>query len=266
MQLKLTVLFVVFFLCSCGKDNSVGSGGRNSNSVPYLVSGFEKYVSTIRITDSLNQVISEEADSEIVKMTGVDETQGQYSGLVCVEASSLSNNLGSEHTWYKATSDSLVEIAYSGAGGVPLVLPKKGTSSGLSPMSVPPSLWRYVIKKLLTDSVQIRSDLRVVHRYPFSVGKNWVSFRDPFLQTRTVVGTEYVTVRAGRFLCWKIATTIDFGGGPLDVEWYDYVATQGLVLRTLYYPHITVTSEASPDSGYSASITDREEMVSNSEF
>ena len=94
-------------------------------SVPYLALGTQKYVSTSQTIDSLNQVINEEADSEIVSIAGVNEVEGQYSGLVCVEATSLSNNLGSEYTWYKATSDSLVEVAYSGSGQVPMVLAKK---------------------------------------------------------------------------------------------------------------------------------------------
>jgi hypothetical protein len=265
MQLKLTVLCAALFLCSCERNNSVGTGGSENNSVPYLVSGTEKYVSTIQTADSLNRVTSEESDSEIVKIAGVNEVQGQYSGLVCVEATSLSNNAGSEYTWYKSTSDSLVEVAYSGAGRVPVVLPKMGGSYAPSPLTVPTSLWRYIMKKMSSDSVQIRSDLRVVHRYPLSEGKKWVSFHDPFLEEREVVGAEFVTVRAGTYFCSKIETTIDLGSGPLDVQWYDYVASEGLILRTLYYPQVTVTTSSSPDSGYVESMTEREEMVSTSQ-
>ncbi|MGA9406803.1 MAG: hypothetical protein WBW71_06700, partial [Bacteroidota bacterium] len=209
MQLKFIVLCSAFFLCSCGKNNGVGTGGSALYSVPYLALGTQKYVSTSQTIDSLNQVINEEADSEIVSIAGVNEVEGQYSGLVCVEATSLSNNLGSEYTWYKATSDSLVEVAYSGSGQVPMVLAKKSEYYTPSPLSFPPSLWRFVMKKLSSDSVQIRSELRVVHRYPLTEGRDWVSFRNPFYEEREVVGVGFTKVRAGTFYCSIIRTTID---------------------------------------------------------
>jgi hypothetical protein len=266
MRLKLIVLCTALFLCSCEKDNGVGTGGGALSSVPYLASGTEKYVWTSQIVDSLNQMISEEADSDLVSIAGVNEVEGQYPGLVCVKATSLTNNLGSVYSWYKATNDSLVEVAYLEAGQVPMVLEKKSQYSAPSPLSFPPSLWRFIMKKLTSDSVQIRSDLRVVHRYPLSEGREWVSFHDPFLEEREVVGTGYIKVRAGTFYCSIIKTTIDLGSGPIDLEWLDYVAFEGLVLRTLYYPNITVTTESSPDSGYVASLTERMEMVSNSSY
>ena len=266
MQLKLIVLCSALIFCSCGKDNSTGNGGRPPYSVPYLVSGTEKYVSTVQVVDSLNHVINEEADSEMVRITGMDQVEGQYSGLVCVEATSLSDTLGLEYTWYKATSDSLVEVAYSGAGGVPMVLAKKSGYASPSPLSFPPSLWRYIIKKLATDSVVIRSDLRVVHCYPLIEGKKWTSFHDPFLEEREVVGTGLTRVRAGTFFCSIIKTTIDFGSGPLDIDWLDYVAPEGLVLRTLSIPNVTVTTISSPDSGSIGTLTERMEMVSTSPF
>jgi len=147
-----------------------------------------------------------------------------------------------------------------------LVLEKKGQYSAPSPLSFPPSLWRFVMKKLTSDSIQIRSDLRVVHRYPLSEGKEWVSFRNPFYEEREVVGAGYTKVRAGTFYCSIIKTTIDLGSGPLNMEWLDYVAPQGLILRTVYYPDIIVSTLPFPDSAYAISMTERMEMVWNSSY
>jgi hypothetical protein len=212
--------------------------------------------------DSLDRVIIEETDSESVRIAGVDEVQGQYSGLVRLEARSLSNDLGSEFTWYKATSDSLVEVAYLNAGRVSNILPKNSVPLAISPFTIPSSLWRFAIKKMVADSVQIRNDLRVVHCYPLSVGTKWISFRDPFYSEREVVGTGFITVRAGTFYCAKIKTTIDLGGGMLDMEWFDYVAPEGLILRTVYFARVAIGDETDPIETHFGSVTERMEMIS----
>ena len=99
---------------------------------------------------------------------------------------------------YKSTSDSLVEVAYSGAGRVPVVCRKRGRPIHPSPLTVPTSLWRYIMKRMSSDSVQIRGDLRVVHRYPLSEGKKWVSFHNPFLGEREVINEPSLLTAGGR--------------------------------------------------------------------
>ncbi|HTX17568.1 MAG TPA: hypothetical protein VMG34_02820 [Bacteroidota bacterium] len=262
MQRFIAVLCAAFLFTSCGKDNSVGSGGPGGYSVPYLATGAETYVTTTTGKDSLNNVLVYDVDSEYVRIDGVGEMLDGYTGLSRVMAASLNHNLGTESVWYKADADSLVEVAYSGAGRVPVILPKGKSTAISSPLSIPSLVWRKIVEKTGNDSILARTDPRVVNRYPFYPGKSWVSFQNPWLEEREVVGSEMVTVKAGTFDCTKIRTTITMGGEQLDMEWFDYVCWQGLILRTVTMPSVTFTTGSSPDSGVVGSSTQRVELVS----
>ena len=262
MQRLGVVLCAVFLLSSCGKDNGVGTGGIAGYSVPYLASGTETYCTTTLTKDSLNNILESDVDSELVRIEGLGEMVDGYAGLTRVSALSLSHNLGSESVWYKTDADSLVEMAYSGAGRVTLVLPKEKLRFAFSPLDVPPLVWQMIVKKLGSDSIIARTDPRVVYRYPLTQGRSWAAFHDPWLEEREVVGSEIVTVKAGVFYCSKIKTTISFGTEPSGVEWFDYVASQGLILRTISVSPVTVTSVTSPDSAITGSSTQRMELVS----
>ena len=264
MQRAIALLCATLLLSSCGKNNGVGSGGSAGYSVPYLASGTETFVTTSTIRDSLNNIVNEDVDTEVVRIEGEGETLGEYTGLTRVTAVSSSNNVGEENEWYKADNDSLVDIAYSGAGRVPVILPKARATRGpsMSPLGIPRVVWQMILRKLGDDSILVRDDPRVVLRYPLTPGRSWVSFPPPFEEDRQVVGNEVVRVGAGAFVCTKIRTTVNFGGDSLSLEWFDYVAFEGLVLRTFSFPSYLVTTQASPDSGFMASYLERVELVS----
>jgi hypothetical protein len=264
MQRSIAVLCAVFLCSSCGKNNSVGSGGSDGYSVPYLASGTETFVTTSTTTDSLNNIIFQNVDTEVVRIEGVGETVGGYFGLARVSAYSRSDSVGLENEWYKADNDSLVDLAYSMAAGVPNILPKSNAMPvrRVSPLGIPQVLWQTILKKAAADSVFVRDAPRVVLRFPLTPGRWWVSTPYPFGESRQVVGNEVVRVKAGAFVCTKIRTTISFAGDSLSLEWYDYVALEGLVLRTFSMPSYRVTTEAGPDSGFTASYLQRVELVS----
>jgi hypothetical protein len=169
-----------------------------------------------------------------------------------------------ENEWYKADNDSLVDLAYSAPAGVLEILPKAKAipARRMSPLGIPQILWQMILRKASADSVFVRDNPRVVLRFPLTPGKRWTSFPAPFEEDRQVIGNEVVRVKAGAFVCTKIRTSVYFASDSLSIEWFDYVALEGLVLRTFSMPSYYVTTEQSPDSGYTLSYLQRVELVS----
>lgn len=217
--------------------------------------------------DSLGQQMVMATDTFVTRVTSTNDIVGTYSGLLRMEAFSIPHNIGTTRVWYKPYPDSLVEVAYSTAGATPVVLPKRsqGTpslagavrSSNISlrtPLAV-----RYAMRTLgIEDSIIERSDNRIVYRYPLSIGTVWTSFQYPFLQTRQVDGYELVSVGDRTYWCAKILTklpTLD----P-DMEWFDYVSSQGLVKRTLHMRGL-VAIEDDPDGLNAEEVSFTESLI-----
>lgn len=262
MKIKTFLVIALFSLCSCQKDSGVESTGRSPYSIDYLAMGTNTYCWSAQMVDSLGHVLISDSDTLSVRVAGIGESVGQYSNLICLEASSSHGGHAASRSWYLQSTDALTEIAYAGAGAVPLSLPKKSTASASFRLSLPVSLQRILASRVASDSAQLWDEVRVVHRYPFTIGTKWASFHQPFYSEREVVGYESVKVKAGTFFCYKIKTTIDLGDGPLAMEWYDYVAREGIVLRTLYVPMLLVTTEDHPDGTGWASSIERLELLS----
>ena len=262
MKSKTFLVIALFSLCSCQKDSGVQSTGRSPYAIDYLAMGINTYGWSAQMVDSLGRVLDSDSDTLSVRVAGTGESVGQYSNLICLEASSSHGEHGTTRSWYLQSTDSLTEIAYAGAGAVPLSLPKTSTASTSFRLSLPVSLQRILAGRAASDSVYLRDEVRIVHRYPFTIGTRWASFHQPFYSEREVVGYESVTVKAGTFSCYKIKTTIDLGGAPFAMEWYDFVAQQGIVLRTLDFPMLLLTTEDHPDGTGWVSSTERLELLS----
>lgn len=168
---------------------------------------------------------------------------GEWTDLIKLEAYHVDDEDDREMTWYRETEADLREVAHIVSPMVPIVQPKRDAAE----ISIgPPSVYGMpiTVKTLLgerlakggdADSVQIRTDPRIVLVYPLEKGAAWTSFTKPFLQTREVTGYKDVTVKAGTFRCAEIVTRMPELAPKM--EWIDYVSEIGLVLRTVTNEH-----------------------------
>ena len=97
------------------------------------------------------------------------------------------------------------------------------------------------------DSASKRDDPRVVYVFPLQMNSEWLSFSDPFPEYRYVVGLVDVSAGGRTYSCAKIKTTLPTMDPNGDIEWYDYVSSTGLILRTMSFRGV-ITTESSPDS------------------
>ncbi len=187
---------------------------------------------TLRTQDVVVEVASLEASLDTLDRNpaGVSLTD-----LVEVHAYDASDPQQRETVWYVQSPDSLVEVAYRNTGRLPVV------TAGTSGMDEDAGGWlglpRLVRARLAAPArtqrtsevgIRLRDDPRIVYRAPLEPGLSWTSFRDPFLQTRTVVGAERMTTPAGTFDTVLIETTSSTFN---DLRWQDRVAPEGLVER-----------------------------------
>ena len=187
---------------------------------------------TLRTQDVVVEVASLEASLDTLDRNpaGVSLTD-----LVEVHAYDASDPQQRETVWYTQSPDSLVEVAYRNTGRLPVVT--AGTTDGGSSVGGWLGLPRLVRARLAAPArtqrasevgIRLRDDPRIVYRAPLEPGLSWTSFRDPFVQTRTVVGAERTTTSAGTFDTVLIETTSSTFN---DLRWQDRVAPEGLVER-----------------------------------
>ena len=182
-------------------------------------------------------VVSSVHDTIAARVVRVDDEMGSYSNLIRIDVFSQREPEIVATTWYRPTDATLFESAYRNAGG-PNVLPKRRAGTAASPEVLTlPALVRSLVGRkgaapTREEETIVRSEERIVYQYPLEAGRKWTAFSDPFLQTREVLGIEEVTVPAGTFRCAKIRTSLPVFE-ETTIEWIDYVATDGLVLRTV---------------------------------
>ena len=226
-----------------------------------------EYAWSYAVYDSNGTRQSADSDVCIVKVLGTNERLDSLSGLIKIEAYSSKKYNGSTFDWYRQNSDSLVGIAYSGAGRVPLVVPKSGGANGLHTserISIAPAALPKIVqiamkmKGIFADSILYYDYARLVYKYPLATGKSWISIRSPFLQTRQVAGWESIATKAGTFYCAKILTRLP----EIDptFEWYEYVSSRGMIRRIISGSFI-ITDEKGNNSG-PFTATEQAEIVS----
>lgn len=242
MKRKRCVLVLICcVLVACKKSGPVDSEF-SVDAISLDLGTNHVYLWSFSIEDSTHRLIVVEQDSFRVRVAAIGESIGSLTNLAKLEASSTKSDTGASYDWYSQTSSDLKEVAYSGAGRVPVIVPKRSRSIWVSlgqfdkreHVSVP-LIVRLVADKLgaTIDSIIVRTDPRIVYHYPLQQGQHWVSFTQPFLETREVVSSEDVAAAGGKFRCVKILTKLP-EIAP-DLEWYDYVSSDGLIKRTVKY-------------------------------
>lgn len=264
MRTIIAASSIILLFAAC--DNAQLSNGSNElKGIPFLAGTENMYEWSVEAdTGGLSYYSSR--DSIRINVISNKEQLFGYTNLTLMEITSMGDQTRQSRVWYLHSPDSLTEVAYSGAGRVPVVMPKgEKVKQEFSPMAMP-----YIVRQLIThrilqqmDSITQRMDNRIVYRFPMKANDEWISFRYPFLQKRRVVGTEFAEVKAGRFFCTKIKTDIYFSNVPDTLlVWYDYVAPSGLILRTLTYQGM-ITTEENPDGLTWAHSVERSELIGN---
>ena len=257
--MKYLLMLPVALLLSCEKGPTEYGSALDVEFLPGMA---YRYAWSSVVRDTLGNVISEIQDTVVLRVASVEETLDTLEHLIRIVVTSAS---GTSEVYYRNTQTAFTEVAYK-VGGTPLVQPSIRTIGGKwnsivagLALAVPMSVQRFAGDRLLTraDSVIVRDDPRVVYQYPLSPGQSWVSFTNPFVQTREVIGNEYVTVPAGERSCVKIRTNLSWGG---DMEWFDYVDPQGLVKRTLQFD-VIITTQESPETGEAAVVFEQAELL-----
>ncbi len=262
MDKNFFAIFLLFVFISCNKETPT-NGAIELNGIPFLTGAQNLYEWTVNV-DSTGLPIYFERDSLTVTVLSNTEQLYGYLNLTLLEIKSLKYVSANSRVWYLNSTDSLSEVAYSGAGSVPIIMPKNGKRiDTYSDFSIPYTVKKFVIRnRQNSDSIMKREDVRIVYRFPLKLNDSWVSFTYPFFQKREVVGAEIVNIKAGQFLCTKIKTDIYFSGKKdTALIWYDYVAQEGLILRTISFNGF-LTTEQSPDSLIPISSFERSELIS----
>jgi hypothetical protein len=235
---KRTILFLVLLpVVACDKSDPAGPGFE-VGTIQFQPGQANVYSWSVGFRDSARNIVEMVTDTFVVRVIGTGETVGSLTGLIKLEAKSIHDDTKASCEWYAQSTSDLRDVAYSGAGHVPVVQPKlhKGLAVNLNRLRraglfAEPYLLRFLASDSQrdVDSVVVRDDPRIVYQYPLVVGTQWASFTSPFLETREVVGIEEVTAPAGVFVCVRIRTRIpEFAP---DLMWDDMVSTEGLIQR-----------------------------------
>lgn len=263
-KLNIAPVFIaVVLFISCNNEDTINKE-QPLQSIPYVVGSSNSYRWS-STQDSSGKIIATFSDSFKVTIKSNSESIKGFTNLSLLEATPLNSSTVIQKVWYRSNADSLTEMAYqfSSSAFIPgiSVFPKQQSTLPLgSILSLPLSLQILLSQKHLLDSVTMRDDPRVVYKFPLIQAKKWTSFSSPFLQTREVVGNEMVTVRAGTFYCAKIQSRFWFDSTE-PLEYYDYVCSEGLILRTLSGRFIMTTAEGPDGAGVFINITDRLELI-----
>lgn len=261
MKRGLFIWVSAIVLLSCEDGNPVGTGF----ALPFMelkVGKTWRYAWSLTLRDSIGNVRFSDADTIVVSVDGVNETVGNFRNLV--RLSSWGSDFRSSHVWYAQTDSDFVELAYRWSGGrqaFPKIISKtvdEGARKKPFFLTEPVAVQWMRAQTVPQDSILLREEPRVVYRYPLVPGMSWISFSQPFLQTREAIGFESITVNGKGFHSIRIKTTIP-DLAP-DLQWYDYVTLEGLIRRTLDM-EILITSEDDPEVGQRGTISERLELV-----
>lgn len=231
MRLLLPVLFfaVVLTGCDSGGDPAPGSSEALLPSDALYAWSYES-----RIVES-DSLLFGEAGEVRVRTVSRNASVPGYDGLFELEVASSSQE---SRIWYELTNERLRQVAAVVPISTPPAYPRVAEGA-LDVYSFPRTVSDLIVRhsplrsRASDDSLIVRDDPRVVYELPLEVGAAWVSFTDPFRNTREVVGLETVEVEAGTFECFVIRTEIDVVAENEQFEGLDYVSEEhGLVLRT----------------------------------
>lgn len=265
----LVPVFVLLNL-SC-KENSTGNSTDNL-SFEYIGTNNSVYASHSYLVDTLGNVLVEYRETTYVNIYFDTSTIGNYHNSVRVDSRGSVRDSSNKivrtynnQNWYVRLNDTLYEIAYKGAGGSYFlksssVIAKTHNINFADPFGIIPIAG---IKSIQSDSIKLNEARYAVYKLPLALNSEWqcLPLGYPIQRRKKIESQESISTPAGTFSCFKIHASLVSRDFEPDVIWYNYVAREGLILRTIKMD-VVITTQENPDSGMKATYYIRLELIS----
>lgn len=207
---------------------------------------YDRLFSTLTYNpDSLAWVTDYAISSTIVvtieSMTTLSDTIPVY---VLEEILTESENRVFESTsYYNNLPDGLYLYAYRNGGrATPKSMPKEKYILGGREFGSIGEITDFIVNSMskqvvINDSIRYESPPLQSIRSPLQIGAQWMlrTAGNPWRIEKRVVSEETIAVPAGEFTCYKIQWLIDWsdkGEWDENIQFYDFVSTIGLVMRS----------------------------------
>ena len=231
--------------------------GCDNNPVDPVVGSFSfregqtwMYTWEAELSDSAGTILNAESDSLEVRVASINDEVSGMQGLVRLEARSFFPGAGvstadTERVWYRVTSSEMAEVAYQHPAVVPLVIM---SASGRSVRAPRRSFFDPIgatAGESVADTIMIREEPRRALKFPLKKGTAWSSFTNVSWSDKEVVAMEEIRAVGQVFSTAKIKTTLAFDSS--GIRWFDWVAANGLIKRTIDSDVILAT-EGDPEA------------------
>lgn len=233
---SLAVIAAMLVLAVGGCDTADSSDGI-VHRVSLKKDGLQMYDFSYASLDSSETPIYQSEGRFAARIAATNDRVGELTDLVKIETYMVDDEDEMHAIWYRQTRSDLQELAYFVTGGIPIA-PLKRSSEPMRPLSLyglPMTVSMLLNERLAKggqeDTIQFRTDPRIVFVYPLEAGASWTALTSPFVQTREVLGYRNVKVKAGTFRCAEVRTRIPELAPNMD--WVDCVSEVGLVLRVV---------------------------------
>lgn len=183
------------------------------------------YAVTTTLSDAGGTVTFRDRDTVQVRVAAENVPLGAYADLLRLDLTATGAPGTTGSSWYRNTTEGLQDVAYQNT-----------TPFSLTGLKTAPvrRAWPFFAPEAGVDTaLVIRDSPRLVLQYPLAPETSWEVFDSGTLrQTRTITGTESVPVPAGTFACAVVQTRTT--APQLDDQFIDYIAKEGLILRTFH--------------------------------
>ena len=177
--------------------------------------------------------------SVVVSAAGIDNLSTELRGLLHLRIVTLDlDSANYAEVWYRHSSEGLWEVAYRNGDNV-FAYPRLQQGVQSEPVAIwlrlsvsDHQLGFWVGEPPGTLPVIVRSEPRLVMKYPMQPGLEWLSFQQPFRRTLKCVRAFSMQVLAGTFEVFELEGrgTAD----PVQDFWLrDYFCSEGLVRREI---------------------------------
>lgn len=276
----MTLLFLVAIFGCSAKDNPTASE-ENSFVYPLKIGNKWEYTrevstlnfrpDTVGVAPADTNTISSVSTVEIVRtetLSGPVKTYVLYE-TVAEEGSNASES----ESFYSNQAEGFYFHAYRCAGQV---LPKSSVKKRLyfkgGYFSNIREITSLIEDAVLNSCVGLDSIIYEVPPlkslpYPVEIGAQWLyrSEGNPFKIEKKVVAQDSVTVPAGNFYCFKIQWLLDVDNdGEVDreIEFFDYICSEGLIRRNILFKDLLVTGESGPEPIGKIDVEDDSQLMS----
>jgi hypothetical protein len=229
-------------ILSCSQDNPTGPSSEKFR-YPLQIGNEWHYDRQVSLTyDVKSGVRLPEITTSSVRVVAAGETV-LFDSLTTIKLEENGSNATggwANSSFYQNKADGLYLIS----GAVePLALPKttkRNDKFGI----VAPGIYSFSKE----NTIFFSENARRVLQYPLKPGTEWTYAEQnkPRRMNKKVIGTADITTRAGTFKTVKIQWIVDFDGdGQFDnsVEFFDYIADEGLVKRSFLIKNLPVLDD-----------------------